>query len=490
MYLEHYRLKLKPFQITADPKFLWLGGKHREALALLRNGLMAKRGFVRLSGEVGTGKTVLIKRLISEMDFDIALVTLTSPGLNSKNFYNLLSDGFKIKHPFDRRDDFIPHLRELLNQGHNGRQQVLIIDEAQRLNHDLIKEVRWLSNIALQGRKLIDIFFVGQPELNDLLSRPENRDLAQRITIRHQIEPLEEIEIAAYIEHRLATAGCDLEIFTPAAIFVIYELTGGVPRLINRVCDRALLTGEARGLEKIDENVIREGAAELDLPIKTRRLKDDPPAKDRVAGSSGMQSSGWDFPPQAISGQNPAPAPQYRPRWKWLYAVPILLLVAYLSYHFNYLGAEQGPRSDRVSGYLSTDPSAGLSTEVMPFRPAKENRSPSLLKEKVLITFDLNSNALDRKSFGLLDSIASQMVKHPEQTVIIRGYTDSSGPIDLNVRISRLRAEAVKSYLIGKGAESEKIEVIAMGPENPIASNDTAESRRQNRRVEIEFPQN
>jgi len=149
-----------------------------------------------------------------------------------------------------------------------------------------------------------------------------------------------------------------------------------------------------------------------------------------------------------------------------LYAVPFLLLMAYLAYPFNYFATdEDSAPNDNVNGALSNTPSAKLSTELMPsVASVKENRSSSLFDDKFLITFEINSNELDQKSLGL------------------------SGPIDLNLRISRLRAETVKSYLVDKGAVSDKIEVIAMGPENPIASNNTSEGRRQNRRVEIEFP--
>jgi len=202
MYLDYYRLKLKPFQTTADPEFLWLGEKLREALALVRSGIMVKPGFVALTGEAGTGKTVLIKRLISEMDVDVALVTLTSPDLNREDFYDLLSKGFEGVRPFDGREELIHHLREL-HQRHAGRKQLLIIDEAQQLNQDLLEEIQWLSEIKFHDRKLIDIFFVGQAELYEHLLKPKNRDWAQRITVHHRIEPLEEREIAAYIEHRL-----------------------------------------------------------------------------------------------------------------------------------------------------------------------------------------------------------------------------------------------------------------------------------------------
>jgi general secretion pathway protein A len=500
MYLERYRLLLKPFQITPDPKFLWLGDKHREALAALHSGLV-NRGIMLLTGESGTGKTVLIKRLISELDGDAFLLTLESPDLSRRDFYKLFSDALKISPPFYGRDEAIPHLRRMAQHSHAGdRKQVLIIDEAHRLNQDLLEEIRWLANPELQNRKLLDMAFVGQPEINDLLLKPENHGLAQKITRRHQIEPLEERELASYIEHRLEIAGCDLELFNTPAIFVIYELTGGIPGLINTVCNQALLTGDSRKLERIDANVIRQAAAKLNLPNVRRKRKDHPQSSDtKVQPAGGMKNIGWVFPPQDPSELEAEPPPQPRSGRKSFYAVPLfLLLAAFFAYHFDFLIAEEGPRrSDDMKGSTSAGPTAEskknpsppLRTEVMPSAsPAKENRPASSLNDNILITFEINSNALDHKSLRLLDTLAVRMVQHPEQTIIIRGYTDSSGPIELNERISRLRAEAVKTFFTDKGIASERIEVVAMGPRNPIASNDTVEGRRQNRRVEIEFP--
>ena len=192
MYLDHYQLKTKPFQITADPKFLWLGEKHKEALATLRYGILDNRGFLLLTGEVGTGKTLLINRLISMLDMDTAVATLPDPDLTSMDFYNILADGFKMNRTFDSKGAFLLHLRDFLHKSYADQKQVLlIIDESQRLNHRLMEDIRVLSNIELQDRKLINIFFVGQQEFNTILTAPQNRALAQRITVRYHITPLE-----------------------------------------------------------------------------------------------------------------------------------------------------------------------------------------------------------------------------------------------------------------------------------------------------------
>jgi general secretion pathway protein A len=176
MYLSYFGLTEKPFQITSDPKFLWLGEKHNEALSALRYGIMENKGFVLLTGEVGTGKTVLINRLTSMIDVDTIVATIPDPDLESLDFYKLLADGFKMKKTFMSKGGFLIHMRDFLHKSYSDKKQVLlIIDEAQRLSHKLLEEIRLLSNIELHDRKLINIFFVGQPEFKEALMESRNR---------------------------------------------------------------------------------------------------------------------------------------------------------------------------------------------------------------------------------------------------------------------------------------------------------------------------
>ena len=269
MYLDHFSLKIKPFQITVDPKFLWLGEKHKEALATLRYGILDNRGFLLMTGEVGTGKTILINRLISLLDIDTVVATLPDPDLESMDFYNLLADGLDMKRMFDTKGEFLIHLRDFLHQSYvNQKQVLLIIDESQRLNHRLMEDIRVLSNIELHDRKLINIFFVGQQEFNSILMTPQNRALSQRITVRYHIEALNAEEVGEYIHHRLKVAGNTNRIFEPSAVSEVYQVSGGIPRLINIVCDHAMLTAYAQGAQKIDGKIITECAEELRIPIQ------------------------------------------------------------------------------------------------------------------------------------------------------------------------------------------------------------------------------
>ena len=264
MYLDFFALSTKPFQITTDPKFLWLGEKHKEALATLRYGIQDNRGFLLLTGEVGTGKTILINRLISMLDIDTAVATLPDPDLEKMDFYNLLADGFKMNRVFDSKGVFLIQLRDFLYQSHAENKQVLlIIDESQRLNHRLMEDIRVLSNIELQDRKLINIFFVGQPEFNSILMTPQNRALAQRITVRYNIEALDQQETGAYINHRLRVAGSKKPIFKITALNEIYHFSGGIPRLINIVCDHVLLTAYGRNIKQFSSALFDDGCIDL-----------------------------------------------------------------------------------------------------------------------------------------------------------------------------------------------------------------------------------
>lgn len=269
MYLSHFNLKEKPFRITSDPKFLWLGEKHKEALSTLRYGILDNKGFVMLTGEVGTGKTVLINQLITMVDFSTIIATIPDPDLESLDFFKLLADGFGIKKPFMSKGGFLLHLRDFLHESYTKqRQVVLIIDEAQRLNHKLLEEIRLLSNIELHDRKLINIFFVGQTEFNESLMDPRNRAVAQRITVKYAIKPLDMEEVGQFVQHRLKIAGTEKEIFDASAIEVIHDFSKGIPRLINIVCDHSLLTAYARGLDVIGGDIVSECAKELHMPIK------------------------------------------------------------------------------------------------------------------------------------------------------------------------------------------------------------------------------
>ena len=271
MYRSHYNLVKKPFQLSTDPKFLWLGEKHKEALATLKYGVVDQKGFLLVSGDVGTGKTTLINALLEGIEEDTLVANITDPALDLIEFFNFVALSFNIPKKFDSKIDFIVYFSQFLKKVYSeNRSVLLIIDEVHSLSKEVLEHIRLLSNIELPEEKLINIFFVGQNEINQTLALPECRALRQRISLVYQIEPLSENETLAYIKHRLKVAGTEKNIFTHNAVQEIYHFSKGYPRLINTICDHALLTGYARNLKKITPDVIQECALQFNSIGETR----------------------------------------------------------------------------------------------------------------------------------------------------------------------------------------------------------------------------
>lgn len=261
MYRSHYSLNKKPFQLTTDPKFLWLGEKHKEALATLKYGVIDQKGFLLVTGDVGTGKTTLINALLETIEKDTLVANITDPALTLIEFYNFVALSFNIPQKFNTKIDFIVYFRQFLKKVNSENKSVLlIIDEVHQLSKEILEHIRLLSNIEHPEEKLVNIFFVGQNEIHQTLALPECRALRQRISLVYQIEPLSETETLAYIKHRLKIAGTEKSIFTQEAVRGIYNFSKGYPRLINIICDHALLTGYARNLKEITVDVIMECA--------------------------------------------------------------------------------------------------------------------------------------------------------------------------------------------------------------------------------------
>ena len=264
MYLSHYNLEVKPFQLNTDPKFLWLGEKHKEALATLKYGVVDQKGFLLVTGDVGTGKTTLINALLEWIGNDAIIANITNPVLVELDFFNIVAHQFNINKHFSNKADFLIHFSRFLNDCYTKKKTViLVVDEAHKLDENLLEQIRLLSNIEMQQTKLINIFFVGQNEFIDIISNEQNRALRQRITINYHLEPLKEYEVKKYILHRLNVAGLHENIFTENSISEIYSFSNGYPRLINIICDYALLTGFVRDLKTITLTIIKECSQEL-----------------------------------------------------------------------------------------------------------------------------------------------------------------------------------------------------------------------------------
>lgn len=267
MYLEHYGLVRLPFEMTPDPSMLYLGEAHREGLATLVYAVQAGKGFCVLTGEVGTGKTTLLHALLSQLDAGTASAFIFNPRLEPLDFFRLLFNELGIETPVDNKAECLLALNHfLIDRLARNEKTLLIIDEAQVLPAEMLEEVRLLSNLETPTAKLLQIILVGQPELSEVLARPELRQLRQRVVLRHHLRPFNQKELDDYVSERLSLAGyTGGGIFGRSARKELFRVTGGVPRLVNIVCDGALLAGYARGVEKFGADVIEEVARELQL---------------------------------------------------------------------------------------------------------------------------------------------------------------------------------------------------------------------------------
>ena len=267
MYLEHYGLRCSPFEMTPDPSFLYLGEAHREGLATLVYGVQSRKGFVLLSGEVGTGKTTLLHALLAQLDRKTLAAFIFNPKLEVLEFFRMLFHEYGIEKACETKAEYLLELnRFLIGRLEQDLPTVLIVDEAQNLSAEMLEEIRLLSNLETPSSKLIQILLVGQPELLETLARPELRQLRQRVVLRHKLRPFSADETRDYIGERLRLAGyTGKDIFNKGAIREVHAVSQGLPRLVNVVCDGALLLGYARELRKLGPDVIREVAGDLDL---------------------------------------------------------------------------------------------------------------------------------------------------------------------------------------------------------------------------------
>ena len=538
MYLHHYKLKKQPFSISPDDQFLWLSEKHSEALATLKYGIMENKGFLLLTGDVGTGKTVLLNRLIGEIEGTAIVASLTDPRLDIQDFFYLLAAEFNMKMEFSSKGEFLIQFKQFLLRAESEKQKpLLIIDEAQRLSHELLEQIRLLSNIELNHKKLLNIFFVGQSEFNEMLLEERNRAVRQRITLRYNIEPLTENEIHHYIRHRLKIAGVTNEIFTAEANREIYAFTSGYPRLINVICDHALLSGYASNLKLIDGEVIKECNKELNIQFSL--------------GSAYVKTA----KNQIFTDTLPLPNEPYKfmadTRIGLIVSMMFIILLLTTGAYFltnkpvnnNYSKPVNEIKSQEYNETLyqksNIDHEAGklvdeentvqqvkkayftgkedenkiplqqfemnlqnhaVAAEILThtqktanagnsqiIEPSRKKLSSPLNKKKIIIYFKHNSNEILIHDLATIDNVVSLISDHPTLKVLIEGFTDSHGNYNYNKQLSKSRAEVVKNYFVAKGVATDRIEIYGRGPNNPINSNDTIEGRKQNRRVEIKL---
>jgi general secretion pathway protein A len=483
MYLSHYNLTEKPFQLSPDPKFLWLGEQHKEALASLEHGIRATKGFILLTGDVGTGKTTLINAIIRRWKDNSVIASVSDPQMEIIDFYNFLAHSFKMERKFESKGDFLVKFSHLLFTLYkNNKKLVLIIDEAQRLNHELLEEIRHLSNIELQNTKLLSIILAGQNELNGVLRQDINKPIRQRIAINYHLKPLSKKETKDYLRHRLKIAGTERRIFKADALPEIMSFSKGYPRLINSICDHSLLTGYVKGVQEIDAKIIKECSKELLLPTEQ---KQEPEQIFKGVANKAINRTRY---------ENKSTVAYV------LASVLLLLLLGYFLHSRGYISiphksakTDSGPlivqaqkdRGRKTEDRGQTTEDRGQRTEdEAKIRVIEPIRFPPIEAHKLIIYFDFDSTRLSNDAFEKLEQLAATLLQRPEIRIIIKGFTDGAGIYSYNKLLSEYRAKVVKSYLIGKRIEPSRIKTIGIGPAQSNAANTAA---KLNRRVEIEL---
>jgi general secretion pathway protein A len=502
--------------MSPDPRFLWLGEKHKEALAALEYGILENKGFLVLTGEAGAGKTVLINGLLESPRVNAIIGTIPDPDLEILDFFNVLAEEFKMNRTFESKGSFLIVFKQFLHEAYESEEKVLlIIDESQRLNHELLEQIRILSNFELKDRKLINIFFVGQSEFNEILKEEHSVAVRKRIAVSYNLETLDLKETEAYIDHRLKIAGATENLFTPEAMRDIFFFSGGLPRLINITCDHALLTGYSKELKQIDDSVIAE--CKRDLHILSDAAE-SPQEEQRF--EENQEIAEISKPPDEARGSKRI----------WLYAsfILVFIIIGYLVFNFAWrngsfveirekirsvtngpsekesagsevivigdVANEKGPTNDQIQTPAAQEKLDETSEKTALSAIEGDNQKADLASPedtfalpppKTIVQFGHNSMRLPDEAHDKLDPIVKFSLSNPKSNIIVEGYTDSLGDYTYNKNLSKMRAEVIKKYLVDRGIPAIKIEAAGMGPENPIASNETFEGRKLNRRIEI-----
>jgi type II secretory pathway predicted ATPase ExeA len=259
MYESFYGFRERPFSLLPDPSFLYLGHKHRVALTMLQYGLMSNAGFTVVTGEIGSGKTTLLRQILNEIsrDLTVGMITNTHPSFGELLQWVLMAYGLEYRGR-EKVELYESFVNFVIGQYAKGKRVVLIIDEAQNLSLDTLEELRMLSNINADKNQVLQLVLVGQPELRTMLQMPQLKQFAQRVSVSHHLDALSSEETYQYVRHRVAVAGGDPEIFGEKACSLLWFHSRGVPRMINTLCDMALVYGYASEQKTIDADLIKE----------------------------------------------------------------------------------------------------------------------------------------------------------------------------------------------------------------------------------------
>jgi general secretion pathway protein A len=387
MYTEFFELIEKPFSLSTSPRFLYLGEKHKEALAILRYGVMERQGFVLLTGEVGTGKTTMVRALLSSLNQNVKYVHLANPLLSPREFISyLILSAFENKIHFKTKSEFLIAFEAFLTKVQQRNMHfLLVIDEAHKLSFDLLEEIRLLSNLETAEEKLISIFLVGQPELNERLSESRCRPLLQRISVRYHIPPLDPKETREYIMTRLQKAGSKRgeEIFPAKATDAVHQFSQGYPRMINVLADNAMLLGYSKGEGKITPAMIKSCYQDLRLGGSEEKAGEG----KKEAGSEAVRRKGY-----------------FKPWWKW--AVAALLIIGLLAF----FAVRYGDRI--VSGFVS----ASVKTAAPKFERVRENAPVTVNKPEKEVATPAPAPSVPEKQAPVVEAVKAEAKEERKET--------------------------------------------------------------------------
>ena len=410
MYRAFFHLKSKPFETTADSAFLWLGEKYKEALAALRYGVLENKGFLLMTGDAGIGKTTLIRALIKSLDNSVLWAVINDPERERLDFYNAIAKGFGITKEFSSKVQFLIQFSHFLHTAaEEGKKVLLLIDDCQLLSQEMLEELRLLSNIEKDDAKLINIFFVGQRQFNDMLSQPSNRAVRQRLALRVDLPALTSSETEEYILHRLKIAGSEENIFSGKAMQMVHRASMGIPKRINSICEHALVAGGNASRRILDQKNIEECLGELKLPLTPAPAGS---ADSQLAKSSAQQvhvKKVADFADELIA----------TPSGWWKYALTAVLLVC-IGVSFAYLRK----KSPEVTGVESR----------AAVRQASVKEVAQVIASPALSVLEENKSVINEKKAAEL--------KH---SILVNAYSSNDNE----------RQGAVQSPVSGNGGQSQ-----------------------------------
>ena len=447
MYTRYFGLREYPFALSPDPRYLYLSRRHQEALAHLRYGITQAGGFVQLTGEVGTGKTLVIRALLERLPETVDVALILYPFLSVREFVAAILDDLRIPH--DKNESSLKALIEALNayllEAHaRGRRVVLIIDEAQKLSHEILEQVRLLTNLETSKEKLLQILLVGQPELEGLLAQRDLRQLASRVTARYNLSTLSSQETAEYVTHRLRVAGAHAPLFTRAALRAVHRLAHGTPRSINVVCDRALLGAYALSRVQVNAAMVQRAAREVGRPPR-RASHALAAAVGALALASALAVAGWyaSRPQRALPPLKAAAAPTPAPAVATAVAAatpappPAPSLAAVL--------ADPAVRSDTDSAFQTLFARWQLDYDKLPGSTACERAAEAGLRCELLEGSWNQLRALDRPA--VVELVDASGVRH---NAVVTGLRENEVTLDFAGKTYRFPLATVDARWFGK----------------------------------------